>query len=55
MIENLRLHKLGRKRILDTHLASILNFHNIHHLLTFNVSDFSVFPFLQVISTKKIV
>jgi predicted nucleic acid-binding protein len=41
---------LGRKRILDTHLAAILFTNGIRRLLTSNPSDFTVFGFLETVT-----
>jgi predicted nucleic acid-binding protein len=42
--------QLGRKRILDTALAATLELAGIHHLATFNPSDFKIFEFLEVVT-----
>jgi predicted nucleic acid-binding protein len=39
----LRQFNLGRKRILDTHLAAVLSVHGIKRLMTSNPADFTVF------------
>ena len=39
----MREFNLGRKRILDTHLAAILHTNGVRRLLTSNPSDFTVF------------
>jgi predicted nucleic acid-binding protein len=41
---------LGRKRILDTHLAAVLYANGVRRLLTSNASDFTVFGVLETIS-----
>jgi predicted nucleic acid-binding protein len=41
---------LGRKRILDTHLAAILHTNGVRRLLTANPSDFSVFGILETVA-----
>ena len=41
---------LGRKRILDTHLAAILHTNGVRRLLTSNPSDFTVFTALQTVT-----
>ena len=46
----LRRHHLGRKRILDTHLAAILQTNGVPRLLTSNPGDFTIFSGLEVIS-----
>jgi len=43
-------HNLGRKRILDTHLAAILHSHRISRLLTSNPSDFALFKVIQTVT-----
>jgi predicted nucleic acid-binding protein len=45
----MRLHQLGRKRILDTHLAAILHEHGITRLMTSNPGDFSVFASFELV------
>jgi predicted nucleic acid-binding protein len=46
----MRQHKLGRKRILDTHLAAILHTSGISGLLTSNPSDFALFGVIQTVA-----
>jgi hypothetical protein len=41
---------LGRKRILDTHLAAILYTNGVSRLLTSNPSDFAVFGVLETVT-----
>lgn len=41
---------LGRKRILDTHLAAILHTNGVRRLLTSNPSDFTVFGVLETVT-----
>jgi predicted nucleic acid-binding protein len=48
-LELLRTHGLSRKRIRDTLLAAILEENAVRELLTANVSDFQIFPFLEPI------
>lgn len=43
----------GRKRVLDTVLAATLESAGVSRLATFNVDDFSVFGFLEVVSPAK--
>jgi hypothetical protein len=43
-------HNLGRKRILDTHLAAILRTNGVSRLLTSNPSDFKIFGQLEIVS-----
>jgi len=45
----LRDHRLGRKRINDTRIASIYHHHGIRKLLTSNVRDYTVFGCFEVI------
>jgi predicted nucleic acid-binding protein len=40
---------LGRKRILDTHLASILHVNGVARLMTSNPKDFEIFPELNIV------
>ena len=46
----MREYNLGRKRILDTHLAAILYSGGVTRLLTSNPADFAIFPLLKVTS-----
>ena len=46
----LEKYNLGRKRILDTALAAVLESARVSRLVTFNGRDFEVFPFLEVIN-----
>jgi hypothetical protein len=46
----MRQFSLGRKRILDTHLAAILYTSGVRRLLTANPSDFTVFGVLEIIT-----
>jgi predicted nucleic acid-binding protein len=46
----IRQFNLGRKRILDAHLASILHTHGVRRLLTSNPGDFTVFGVLEIVS-----
>jgi len=41
---------LGRKRILDTHLAAILHTRGVRRLLTSNPADFTVFRVLETVT-----
>jgi predicted nucleic acid-binding protein len=43
-------HRLGRKRINDTRIASIYYQHGVRTLLTSNVRDFSVFDAFEIIN-----
>ena len=52
-LELLRLHQLSRKRIRDTLLAAVLEENDVRELLTANVSDFKVFPFLKAIDPTR--
>jgi predicted nucleic acid-binding protein len=46
----MRQFKLGRKRILDTHLAAILHSAGVRRLITSNPKDFSVFGVFETIA-----
>lgn len=46
----MRQFNLGRKRILDTHLAAVLHTGGVRRLLTSNVADFAVFGVLEIIT-----
>ena len=46
-LELLEIHRLGRKRILDTALAAALESARIPRLITMNARDFRIFPFLE--------
>ena len=46
----MRQFRLGRKRILDTHLAAALYTHGITRLLTSNPRDFAVFQVFEIIT-----
>lgn len=48
-LELLRLHRLGRKRILDTALAASLEAGGIRRFATYNPSDFGCFSFLEIV------
>lgn len=41
-----RVHKLGRKRLLDTMLAATYHTSGVTHILTLNATDFKVLGFL---------
>lgn len=45
----MRQHRLGRKRILDTHLAAVLHTHGVKRLLTSNPGDFAVFAMIETV------
>jgi toxin-antitoxin system PIN domain toxin len=45
----MRQFKLGRKRILDTHLAAALHTAGVRRLLTSNPKDFTVFGVFEII------
>jgi predicted nucleic acid-binding protein len=49
-LEWMKQFNLGRKRILDTHLAAILYTHSVRRLLTSNPSDYTVFGVLETIT-----
>lgn len=44
--------RLGRKRILDTALAATLEAAGVRRLATFNVGDYAIFPFLDLVTPK---
>ncbi len=46
----MRRYRLGRKRILDTHLAAILHLNGVRRLLTSNPSDFTIFGVFELIT-----
>ena len=46
----MRQFNLGRKRILDTHLAAILHTAGVNRLMTSNPKDFAVFGVIQVVA-----
>jgi Predicted nucleic acid-binding protein, contains PIN domain len=46
----MRQFRLGRKRILDTHLAAILHTNGVDRLLTANPADFTIFGVLKIIT-----
>jgi predicted nucleic acid-binding protein len=46
----LRQFNLGRKRILDTHLAAIFHTAGVRRLVTSNPADFSVFKAFEIIT-----
>ncbi len=52
-LELMRRWGLGRKRILDTALAATLEEAGVRRLATFNVGDFAVFSFLEVVSPAR--
>ena len=46
----MRQHQLGRKRILDTHLAAILHTNGVRRLLTSNPADFKIFGVIETVT-----
>ena len=46
----LRQFALGRKRILDTHLAAVFHGAGVQRLLTSNPNDFAVFGVFELVS-----
>jgi len=46
----MRQFNLGRKRILDTHLAAVLHGAGVRRLLTANPADFAVFGALETVT-----
>ena len=49
MLRWMRQFNLGRKRILDTHLAAVLHTSGVRRLLTSNPKDFAVFGVIEII------
>jgi predicted nucleic acid-binding protein len=49
-LEWMRRFRLGRKRILDTHLAAVLHLHGVRRLLTSNPADFTIFGVFELIT-----
>jgi predicted nucleic acid-binding protein len=49
VLQLMRVHRLGRKRILDTALAVTLEQAGVGRLATFNGRDFQPFDFLEVV------
>jgi predicted nucleic acid-binding protein len=45
-----RQYRLGRKRILDTHLAAILHLNGVRRLLTSNPADFTIFGVFELLT-----
>ncbi len=43
-------YQLGRKRILDTHLAAVLHVSGVRRLLTSNPGDFALFGVLEIVT-----
>ena len=50
VVDLMKRHSLGRKRILDTSLAATLEGSDVRRLATLNRKDFEVFSFLELIS-----
>lgn len=48
--EWMRRFKLGRKRVLDTHLAATYHLHGCKRLLTSNPDDFKIFGVFELIT-----
>lgn len=46
----MRSFNLGRKRILDTHLAAVLHTNGVRRLLTSNPGDFTIFAVLETVT-----
>ncbi len=46
----MKQYGLGRKRILDTHFAAILQVHGVQRLVTSNPRDFKIFNIFEIIS-----
>ena len=49
-LEWMRKFNLGRKRILDTHLAAVFYTAGVRRLFTVNVADFAVFKVFEIIT-----
>jgi len=49
-MEWIKRFALGRKRILDTHLAAVLHTAGINRLLTSDPGDFAVFGVFEIIT-----
>ncbi len=49
MLRWMRQFNLGRKRILDTHLAAVLHTAGVRRLLTSNPADFAVFGVVECV------
>jgi hypothetical protein len=43
-------HQLGRKRILDTHLAAVLWTAGVRRIFTSNKADFTIFGGFEIIT-----
>lgn len=50
VLELLREHRLGRKRILDTALAATLEASGVRRLATYNTRDYQCFGFIEPVS-----
>jgi predicted nucleic acid-binding protein len=50
----IREFHLGRKRILDTHLAAVLHTAGVRRLLTSNPGDFTVFGVFEIVTPEKV-
>jgi predicted nucleic acid-binding protein len=46
----MREFNLGRKRVLDTHLAAVLHTAGVRRLLTSNPADFAIFTDLKIVT-----
>lgn len=53
VLELIREHRLGRKRILDTALAATLEAAGVHRLATYNTKDYVCFSFLALESPAR--
>ena len=51
-LEWMEEHSLGRKRILDTHLAAMLRMNEVSSLVTNNQSDFRVFECFELLDFR---
>lgn len=52
LVRNLPVHG---KRVHDARLAAVLGVYAIDHLITFNTTDFTVFPSLSLINPRGLV
>jgi predicted nucleic acid-binding protein len=49
-LEWMKRYRLGRKRILDTHLAAVLHRAGVNRLITSNPDDFKVFGVFEIVT-----
>ncbi len=53
LCELMKEFRLGRKRILDTALAAILEAAGVRRLATLNGRDFRIFPFIEIVDPSQ--